>query len=205
MLVDDLGVLAHFFIFLRHNIFALEILPDFDLVDGLEDASELLGVEIEFRQVGSSFPLRPVETCSEGVEEISQLVVLLISDILISLSEEWHVNLGDEGVQGPDGVLSDRGDKNLVLDTLAVDVFIVELDEVDLHGSLRWLCHLSSKTFERLAVCNNLKRLDVQFVQEHRQLRRCCNLCGQFRHAEQSGGRGGQILRSRIVRRIHLV
>ena len=93
MLIYNFRILAHFFIFLRHNILALEILPDFNLVYWFEDASAFLWVEIKLCKVSSSFPLCPVKTCSERVEKISQLVVLFISDILISLSEEWDVNL----------------------------------------------------------------------------------------------------------------
>ena len=65
MLIDDLSILAHFFIFLRHNIFALKILPDFNLIDWIEDSSELLRVEIKLLEVGTSLSLRPVKTCSE--------------------------------------------------------------------------------------------------------------------------------------------
>lgn len=203
MLIYNFCILAHFFIFLRHNILALKILPNFNLVDWFKDPSAFLWVKIKLSEVGSSFSLCPVKTCSEWVEKISQLVVFFISNILISLSEEWYVNFWNEGVQGPNCVLSDRGDQNLVLDALMINIFVIKLYKMHFHSTLGWLSHLSGKTFKRLAISYYLKSLNVQFIQEHRKFRRCCYLCSQFRDTKQPCSCGGQILWSRIVWWIH--
>lgn len=87
MPVDDLCVLAHLFILLRHSGLILELLPNCDLVQRVQDASEGVWAEIELLEVGATSSGGPVETCSKRVEQIPKLIILLVSSVLLSLPE----------------------------------------------------------------------------------------------------------------------
>jgi hypothetical protein len=104
--VDDFCVLAQLFI---HCIscLVLELFPNFDLVERFEYTFELVQAEVILGEVGASASCGPVETSSERVNEISDLVILFVSCVFLSLPEQGRVDLGDEGVKRTDDALSD--------------------------------------------------------------------------------------------------
>jgi len=130
VLGDELCIFSHRLVRLGRVVLALELLPKVKLVKRVENTSELLWVEVKLLEIGTALPSGPVEASSERVQKISQLVIPLISGVLVSLPEEWHVDLGDESIQRADWAPSDRRDEHLGLDLGGVDVFVVKFYKV---------------------------------------------------------------------------
>ena len=97
----------HLFVFLRPDVLVLKLGPCLDLVSGSQHSSELVGRKCELLQVCPSFPDGAVEARSEGVEQISKLVVLIAGVVFVALPEPRHVYLGNQRVKRRDSVFLD--------------------------------------------------------------------------------------------------
>ena len=198
---DELCIFSHRLVRLSQFLqsLALELLPNVKLVKRVENASERLWVEVKLPEIGTALSSSPVEASSERVQKISQLVIPLISGVLVSAPEEWHVDLGDESIQRADWASSHRRDEHLGLDLGGVDVFVVKFYKVYLGRAGRWLSNHAGNAFDRLAIRNYLQRLHGEVVEEHSDLRGGCDLGGQLGSTKRVGCRVGQVLGSGIV------